>query len=196
MLLAKYRNRARKARKRPVGFASVFPHFSAAEQTNTPDTEMSQSQSSPLIPPAGASAARVAPDSAPPYRHSHSFYGEDRTIDPFFSPYSTPDVPPHHSAIVEGSPPPNEHTRSDASSGHEPLQSPYETGLPPLAMADVLPHDAGLLPSSFPPEPSGLHHEMATFQKALEGDAKGIDAQLTRQTSQLETRGSPPKYHG
>ena len=192
MVLAKYLNRTRKARKRPVGFVPAFPNLSPPEQTNAPNTETSQSQSTPLI--SSAVAARDITDATPPY--PHSFYGDNRGDNPSLSPLVTPAVPLRHSAAVDASSPSNEHPSSDASSNHEPLQSPYETSsffnsanLPLWAVGGVLPHGAGTFPLPSSPEPSGLHREMTTFQKALEAGEKA------QQTSQSETRGSPPNYY-
>lgn len=195
MLLAKYLNRARKARKRPVGFVPAFPNLSPPERTNAPDTEISQSQSSPLISSAGA--ARAITDPTPPY--SPAFYGEDRRTNLPLSPLATPTVPLRHPVIVDASSPSNEHTSGDASSSHEPLQSPYETSspnsasLPPLAVGG---HGTGSFPLSSSPEPSGVHREIAVLQKALEAGGKGRDVQITQQAPQLDTRGPPPKYYG
>jgi len=194
MLLAKYLNRVRKARKRPVGFVPAFPNLSPPEQTNAPNTETSQSQSTPLI--SSAAAARGITDPSPPY--PHSFYGEIRGTNPSLFPLVTPAVPLHHSAVVDASSPSNEYPSSDASSNHEPLQSPYETSsffdsanLPLWTVGGVSPHGAGTFPLPSSPEPSGLHREMTAHQKTLEAGEKGRD---TQRTPQSETRGPPPNY--
>lgn len=196
MLLAKCLNRARKARKRPIGFVPVFPNPSPPKQTNAADNEISQSQSNFMI--SSARPARAITDPTPPYS---PFYGKGRRANPPLSPLVTPVVPLRHSAIVDTSSPSDEHTSSDGSSSHGPLQSPYETSsyniasLPLLAVGG---HGTGFFPSSSPPGAPGLHREMAAFQKALEGGEKGRegDAQLTQQAAPLEMRGPPPKYFG
>jgi hypothetical protein len=196
MLLAKCLNRARKARKRPVGFVPAFPNLSPPKQTNAPDNEISQSRSNLMISSAGA--ARAITDPTPPYS---PFYGGGRRANPPLSPIVTPVVPLRHSVIVDASSPSDEHTSSDAISSHGPLQSPYETlpsniaSLPLLAVGGP---GTGFFSSSSSPGPPGLHREMATFQKALEVGEKGRDgdAQLSQQASPLEMRGPPPKYYG
>lgn len=186
MLLVKYLDRARKARQRPAGSVPVFPNLSSPGQTNAPDNEMSQSQSRPLTSSAGV--ARAIIDPTPPYS---PFYEEDRRTNPPLSPLATPAVPLRHSAIVDASSPSNEHTNYDASSSHEPLQSIYATSssnnasLPLLAVGG---HGAGFFSSSSSPEPSGPH-------RVLEAGEKRRNAQITRQTSQLEMRDPPPDYY-
>ena len=196
MLLAKCLNRARKARKRPVGFVPAFPNFSPPKQTNAPDNEISHSRSNFMISSAGA--ARAITDPTPPYS---PFYGEGRRANPSLSPLVTPVMPLRHSAIVDASSLSDERPSSDTSSSHGPLQSPYETlpsnaaSLPLLAVGS---RGTGFFPSPSSPGPPGLHREMAAFQKTLEIGEKGRDgdAQLTQQASPLEMRGPPPKYYG
>jgi len=198
MLLTKWLNRARKARKRPVGSVPACPNLSPPKQTNAPDNELSQSQSNFMMSSAGA--ARAITDPTPPYS---PFYGQGRGANPPLSPLVTPVVPLRHSAIVDASSPSDEHTSSDASSSHGPLQSPYsyETSSPNIASLPLLAvggRATGFFPSSSSPGPPGLHREMAAFQKASEVGEKGCDGdtQLTQQASPLEMRGPPPKYYG
>ncbi|KAF4620642.1 hypothetical protein D9613_000238 [Agrocybe pediades] len=86
MLLARCVNRARKARKRPQGFIptsffNVSPHHSELEETQPiHQTEMSQTQFSPLlIAPAVAAGATSSPSPSPYSRYSSSWASSNPT---------------------------------------------------------------------------------------------------------------------
>ncbi|KAF9568228.1 hypothetical protein CPC08DRAFT_451930 [Agrocybe pediades] len=125
MLLARCVNRARKARKRPQGFIptsffNVSPHHSELEETQPiHQTEMSQTQFSPLlIAPAVAAGATSSPSPSPYPRYSSSWASSNPTTTSNSNRNTASDSPSLSPQILAGS---LRHNRS-VGSGHDSEQ--------------------------------------------------------------------------
>ncbi|KAF8971128.1 hypothetical protein BDZ97DRAFT_1341189 [Flammula alnicola] len=200
LLLAKCLSRMRKARKRPQELLPSKFLAPASSKPQPPVTEMSQTQSSPLI--SSAVAARVTTNAPPHYPHSVT---TNTTNSTFTSLSLSPLIPAaglnHPRSIASSSDHSASLSYTDASFGHEPLQSHYD--LPPsswgahtieaaLERGAITSSLTGTSSSSTEPEASGLQRAMTAYQKALEAEDQK-DSQVAS-TKQDDIQDPPPKY--
>jgi len=206
MLLARCVNRARKARKRPQGFvpSAFFNASPDPDQQPLHHTEMSQTQTSPLIIP---TVAARATSSGSPYSHYSSSWSSNPANTASTSPSLSPQILTtslNHTRSVGGN---SEQTgaRSSetASSIHEPFQSPYES--PPYSLAassstrlsglPILAAPAIALASLAHDQP-GLHRSMIAHQKSLEAEDKTQEGRMEvlKSTEEPQSNDPPPRY--
>lgn len=192
-----YLHRWRKARKRGKGFVPAT-YLGSPSSPQFPRTEMSQTQSSPII--SSAVASRMT--STPPHHYPHSV--TTTSLSPLI-----PAATLEHSRSFTGSS--NRRTSlsyTDGSSSHEPIHSVHEmsssswgASLSLNATHATLGHSAAgsTTGSSVVSEPSGLLRALTGHQKALEAEdqkqSQGVPSNSKEDEAGIpEVHDPPPRY--
>ncbi|KAF8902957.1 hypothetical protein CPB84DRAFT_1775306 [Gymnopilus junonius] len=186
--------RIRKAKKDPD--APLLVLFSRSSRVQTPQTEMSQTQSSPLVASAIAAGLTSNPFIT---RYSRSFQSLNSS-----PASSSPLVPasslPHHSNSVASS--------SGQSTSHTTATSDLDILQPPRTSPFMNTHST-LLPiinaaakaaaRASPPtsaQLSPLHRSLTMHQKALDADEKEQEGRMeTDQIQEMNENDPPPEYN-
>lgn len=180
MILAKYLSRARKLRKKPRGYSTCFPD-------HPPQTEMSQTQSGPLIStPLAYHPAPMQFLSASPSNNTYS------SLSPLFLAstfsHSQDTTSSSHRTLSTSCTDGGCHALSDPIPSANDMQPSLSLVIPPPQRA-VLAGSASLSTSG---QLSPLHRDMVECQKMLEADQKGDISDQNR----IIRDDPPPKYVG
>lgn len=172
LLLAICCRRIRRAKKDPDAPLPVL-FFSRSPRTQTPQTEMSQTQSSPLVAPAVAAGLTSNPFIT---RYSRSFNSLNSSPASSSPLVPASNLPRHSNSVTSSSGRSTSHTT--ATSELDILQPPRGSPVmsPPSTLLPIITAAAEAAAQASPPtsaQLSPLHRSLTMHQKALEADEKG-----------------------
>lgn len=199
------RNRRRtQGRDQRPGTGFLRMGSSSPVRPQTPVTEMSQTQSSPLI-----SSAVVAGATISPHLSQYSMSNTPATLSPLIFPAQSPSL--HHTHSLASTSDKSAANTHISGGVHTEISSHDALSYMSSLRGNILGSGNGILPvisrnvsvsnsssSSEPPaspvsQQSELHHAMAMYQKSLENDPKGLDVGRLHTDSE-DVNDPPPSY--